>query len=700
MAVEIERQMTIVNSNKVIYGAVEDTAAAKIYVFGQPEDYTAQILHVTKINKTTFAEEAELLTAGGGSAVIDVVGGFLYVFRIRYIYKIALATFTLSDTLDLGAVYSNVDGKLVADLTAGKIYVVHSRLTGTYPTWTIWTQISEITLSSFTITDNIQHGFGSYGDGVQPRTLMIDPTEGKLHYVFVQPGPGGATSTLYLKRIALSTFTEEFQRQIGSGTPIWPVCGDVDNTLQKLFLQRTYNRHGRTDLAPYLDEVLYSTYDIDDTLDLADVGYYMVGSRDLVVDETNGLCIVAAESQANESQKLKIINSSTMLMEADTELVMNPHYVDGSNFLLYSSYINTLYEVDYTPDLQAPTGLTYECNSVEGKATISIDDNPSFEDYTEIWKATDVAGPYTKVATLYPGTTSWEDPDVQDSTDYYYYAVSFSSSQGYSDFTDILSVRCEWYPSEPCPPYKLTYSCVSPNQVRIDWEHTISTQCGIPGVSLTGFKVERKRDDESVFSQVGTSPAETNFYIDTIDPTHFYEYRVRGYNSNQDGGYSSELSIDCQSLSVPTSPILGLTNTDRDTVELLWTEPLGALDYVLERRISNVGGSWESLGLVLFSALPYVDTHTRRYSYEYRVKARNVYGYSDYSNIVSREYDTVVIQARYNGIHPYNPSKAIPIKYDGSTPPELLFGPKVFSIKVDSTEEEIENLVYYGTPLP
>ncbi len=88
-------------------------------------------------------------------------------------------------------------------------------------------------------------------------------------------------------------------------------------------------------------------------------------------------------------------------------------------------------------------------------------------------------------------------------------------------------------PSEP--PSGLGAEAASSSQINVSWTDHSSDE--------SGFKIERKEESESNYTHIATVPADAESHSDTgLSAETAYTYRVRGFNSSGNSGYSDGAS--------------------------------------------------------------------------------------------------------------------------------------------------------------
>jgi fibronectin type 3 domain-containing protein len=151
------------------------------------------------------------------------------------------------------------------------------------------------------------------------------------------------------------------------------------------------------------------------------------------------------------------------------------------------------------------------------------------------------------------------------------------------------------------------------------------------GGNATAVLIERSADGAS-FTQIASVGAAVSSYasIGLAAGTRYY-YRVRAQNSAGYSGYSNV--ADATTGAVPAAPSgLAAAAVSRTQINLAWTNNASnATSIAIER--SRGGRPYTQIASVSATAGSYSDAGlSSRTRYTYRVRARNGYGYSGYSN--------------------------------------------------------------------
>ena len=142
----------------------------------------------------------------------------------------------------------------------------------------------------------------------------------------------------------------------------------------------------------------------------------------------------------------------------------------------------------------------------------------------------------------------------------------------------------------PVAPSNLSATALSSSKIRINWTDNS------PGE--LGFKIERKKSTQSIYSQIATVSYNVTTYTNTgLDASTTYNYRVRAYNNTGNSAYSNVASATTQA---PPPPITSVTISGPDPVTVgiknFYTVSVtggsGNFDYQWYKRDSASGSNY------------------------------------------------------------------------------------------------------------
>lgn len=222
---------------------------------------------------------------------------------------------------------------------------------------------------------------------------------------------------------------------------------------------------------------------------------------------------------------------------------------------------------------------------------------------------------WTNLATISGASTTYTD-NVQRNT-LYAYRLQASSFTATSPFTGSVSLIT---PPAEVPSFLRT--AISKNTAELTWT-------AVQGA--TGYVIEQSKET-GAYSVLQTLPGgTTRTTISDLENGTVYQYRIRATNA---GG--SSLSTQVNGVLTITAAPAGLVVVPGDgvTANISFTPTKGASSYILERQ--SAGRPFSRLATLNASVTTYTDNQiVIGEQYEYRVKAVNGSGDSEYSNVVS-----------------------------------------------------------------
>ncbi|MEN8203326.1 MAG: fibronectin type III domain-containing protein [Bacteroidota bacterium] len=272
----------------------------------------------------------------------------------------------------------------------------------------------------------------------------------------------------------------------------------------------------------------------------------------------------------------------------------------------------------------APSNLSF---SAITSASIQLNwtDNSNNEDGFEIFRALSSGGSYTSIATLGPGMTTYNNTGLDPDTEYFYRVYAFNTGGS----SAAVSGSAMTLPEPPAAPSNLTSGLITTNSIQLIWTDNSDNE--------DGFDIYRSLSIGGPYASVATTgPGITSFNDVGLDDDTEYFYRVYAFNT---GGVSDPASGSASTLmQVPDAPTkLGAQSNNTCSVDLKWDDKSdNEAGFELERSSTS-----STFGFALVQTLgpdveTYVDTSAENYNtYYYRVRAFNVAGTSDYSNVSS-----------------------------------------------------------------
>ena len=193
-------------------------------------------------------------------------------------------------------------------------------------------------------------------------------------------------------------------------------------------------------------------------------------------------------------------------------------------------------------------------------------------------------------------------------------------------------------PAPPQPPVAPTNLSATPfinsssaPAIALDWTDN--------SVNEGSFPIERSTDGVNFFSLVTVGANTTHWDDNTVQSGTTYYYRVRAWNNDGYSAYSNIASAIAPSPQPPVAPsnLLATFNNATSTpfVQLTWTDNSNnESGFKVER--GNDGINFSELGSTVPNSTYWIDPAVvSQNTYYYRVRAFNLAGNSDYSNVAS-----------------------------------------------------------------
>jgi len=262
-----------------------------------------------------------------------------------------------------------------------------------------------------------------------------------------------------------------------------------------------------------------------------------------------------------------------------------------------------------------------------GQIDLFWQDNSNNEQGFKIERSKD-GKDYSQITMLSANATTYQDKDLLQNTTYYYRVKAYNSlgDSGYSN-----EVACKTLDVVPSAPTNLKTIAILPDKIKLTWQDNSNNELG--------FRIERKRKDETTYSHLTTISKNITEYEDRgILPNVTYLYRVCASNDEGCSEYSNESLAEIIQLQViPAKPtFLEAETVSHSEIVLSWQDNSdNETGFKIERKAINDKG-FIQIGVTGPNTTSYHDVGlTPDTIYYYFVKAYNEIGDSDYSNIAS-----------------------------------------------------------------
>ena len=178
----------------------------------------------------------------------------------------------------------------------------------------------------------------------------------------------------------------------------------------------------------------------------------------------------------------------------------------------------------------------------------------------------------------------------------------------------------------PVAPSVLNSTPISNSQINISWTDNSNNE--------DGFKIERKTTSSGTYSEIAQVGPNIATYNNTgLTGGTQYCYRVRSYNTAGNSAYSNE-SCNTTLPDLPNVPINLVASILQSplSVELSWTDNSSTEEgFIIEKE--TLTDAFVVIDTVSANATGYQDLDVTFQTYNYRIKAFNITGSSEYSAV-------------------------------------------------------------------
>jgi titin len=303
----------------------------------------------------------------------------------------------------------------------------------------------------------------------------------------------------------------------------------------------------------------------------------------------------------------------------------------------YSDYSNIASATTQSGTPSAPSPPSnLSANAVStSQINLSWQDNANNEDGFRIERATGSGGGgFNEIATVGPGSQSYQDTGLSPSTTYRY-RVRAHNAGGFSSYSNTATATTQdAAPSPPVAPSNMRATATSPTDVDVTWKDNSNNE--------DSYHLERA-DNAGGFVEIAVLGAHVVSYHDSgLTPMTLYSYRVRAHGA---GGYSSYSNVDTALTPAPPPqpPDMSGAVVSDSAITLTWTFNWSApvvpgQGYGLEESTASASAGFGLIQYLIGRDSPESYTVVRSAgTYYYRVRALLDLngGASPYSNVVS-----------------------------------------------------------------
>jgi fibronectin type 3 domain-containing protein len=305
------------------------------------------------------------------------------------------------------------------------------------------------------------------------------------------------------------------------------------------------------------------------------------------------------------------------------------HYRVGAFTSNSEAYSSEVVVTTKSVDIPGPSNLVANFDATQNAVKVTWSDNTNLENGTIIERRTGLTGSYQQIGVTGTDATEYLDKDISQNT-LYYYRARYSTTEGF--FTPYSNEDSAYVPLIPlAAPSDLEIVEFVPHQIYgLFWTNNADTEDGI--------ELWKRVEGDTYHSVYKIFPPRTHAYNDTItDPSKVYYYKVRAFLNGQYSSFSNEVNTAGGTAGIfrPTN-LVATAVPNQIAVDLTWSDNSNnELGFEIERRM--VGGSeFKRITIVGPNTQYYRDETEGLYrgsSYDYRIRAYNSQGFSEYSNI-------------------------------------------------------------------
>lgn len=343
--------------------------------------------------------------------------------------------------------------------------------------------------------------------------------------------------------------------------------------------------------------------------------------------------IIERKSSAGSFIRVAILGAGASSWH-DASVVPNARYIyrikarSAENESVYSNEVTVL-----NTYLEAPDSLSVEVIS-ECSARLSWRDNSLNETGFEVWRWIYGMGSAELYAVLPQNARVFTDEDIHPGIQYCYMVRAHSFENAiYSAFTNTVSAGAGLIN----PPGNLQFIVVSDTQAYLSWTDNSNNE--------SGFKVERKKGVDGVWSEIASLPPNTTGYASTgLIPYVRYFYRVKAF-SHLYASYSTSMETEV-STGAPRAPSeISARPLSYDRVVLKWTDMSeNEMGFKIERKKSGET-AYKVIAQVGQDVTEYIDRGLKQNTrYFYRIKAYNKSGTADSPAVTATTKKRVVFE--------------------------------------------------------
>ncbi len=282
-------------------------------------------------------------------------------------------------------------------------------------------------------------------------------------------------------------------------------------------------------------------------------------------------------------------------------------------------------------DIPPPGSLSASFNYISRKVVLRWNDNTNLETGTFIERRLSTQTSYSEIGEVIQDTKTFTDSNLTLNR-IYYYRARHSTTEGF--FTPYSNEDSAFVPElGPIAPSDLSIAEFTPNALYgLSWKDNSNDE--------DGFELYRKLGEFGTYSRHKTFSANIIAYNDTVPAAGIYYYKIRSFRNNLYSDFSNEVNSSGNTgggaLEAPTN-LQGAIVSGELKVAMIWEDNASSeLGYEVERRFSG-STEFTRIDVLAPNTDNYIDDGPglfRGSAYDFRVRAYDATGFSNYSNII------------------------------------------------------------------
>lgn len=283
-----------------------------------------------------------------------------------------------------------------------------------------------------------------------------------------------------------------------------------------------------------------------------------------------------------------------------------------------------------------------------------------------IFRKTEAIGIYSVIKEVGPKSFNANDESVDPLSVYFYKVVAFNK-RGESTSSNVVSNSSSGSGGTIIAPTNLSAVAFGSRKIMLSWQDNSDNE--------NYFKIERKTI-YSNYEQIGIVPFNVTAFKDSgygLVPSTDYIYRVKAL-SNDDSVTSIEVSAKTLSYDLLVPQNLRTINLNSKTIRLVWVDNNSNETQTLIERRSASSVTYSVIGSAQADATQYDDTDVIfGLTYYYRIRVTDNINFSGYTNEVSANVQSALINAPSNLQSYYGANNTINLTWRDNSNNEMNF---------------------------